>query len=249
MNLDSYLTHKKLVKCQKAISYQFKNPLLLLEALWHISQKNHSEFRHKNFMESLSQLTTNQYLDFSYDRMEFVGDSLLGYYVSERLYKLFPDFQEGLLTKAKQNIVSAKSLGTVGKKLNLQKFVFVFPENLKVSESIISDVYESLIAAIYFDGGFEAATNFIEKTTEELFTTPLETIINHKAILSEWAAKNQLALPIYEVTDVLGPEHKRKFKMKLKVNGKSYGPITGNSKKEAEQKVARIAIKKLNIVS
>lgn len=249
MNIESYLTHKKLIKCQKAISYQFKNPLFLLEALWHTSQKNHMEFDHDKLVSSLLQSTQNNYLDFNYDRMEFVGDSLLGFYVSLKLYQLFPTFQEGLLTKAKQNIVSAKSLGMVGKKMNLHKFIFVYPENIKISESIISDVYESLVAAIFFDGGYEVTTNFIDRTTEDLFLTPLDTIINYKSILSEWAAKSKIPLPIYEVTEVLGPEHKRKFKMKIHINGKSYGPITGNSKKVAEQKVAQIAIKKLNIES
>ena len=93
VNLDVYLKSEKLLKCQEEISYQFKNPQLLLEALWHSSQKNLSNF--------------------SYDRMEFVGDAILRFYASVKLYQMYPDYQEGSLTKAISNIVSAKSLSII----------------------------------------------------------------------------------------------------------------------------------------
>ena len=228
VNLDVYLKSEKLLKCQEEISYQFKNPQLLLEALWHSSQKNLSNF--------------------SYDRMEFVGDAILRFYASVKLYQMYPDYQEGSLTKAISNIVSAKSLSIIGKKLNLDNYVFIAAQyNQQIPLSILGDVYESIIAAIFYDGGIEVATQFLERTISELFLSPLDSIINFKAILSEWAQKNKILLPIYEVTDQFGPVHDSQFKMMIHFNGESYGPIIEKSKKNAEQKVAELAIKILNI--
>lgn len=228
MDLESLIHNEKIIKCQEEILYQFKNPSLLLESLWHSSQKN----------------LTN----FSYDRMEFVGDAILRFYVSVKLYNAYPNFQEGDLTKATSNIVSAKSLASISKKLNLDKYIFIAPQaNALTPDSILSDVYESLIAAIFFDGGIEKANEFINRTIEDLFLSPLDSTINHKAILSEWAQKNKIPLPKYEVIEQIGPAHDLQFKMIIHINDLTFGPIIDRSKKEAEQKVAQLAILKLNI--
>lgn len=229
MDLEALIKNEKIIKCQEEISYQFQNPALLLESLWHSSQKN----------------LTN----FSYDRMEFVGDAILRFYVSVKLYKEYPHFQEGDLTKATSNIVSAKSLAGISKKINLDKYIFIAPQaNALIPDSILSDVYESLIAAIFFDGGIEKANEFINRTIEDLFLSPLDSTINHKAILSEWAQKNKIPLPKYEVIEQIGPAHDMQFKMIIHINDMTFGPIIDRSKKEAEQKVAQLAIMKLNIV-
>ena len=228
MDLEIFLKSEKLVKCQEEITYQFKNPSLLLESLWHSSQKNMTNF--------------------SYDRMEFVGDAILRFYVSVKLYETYPHFQEGDLTKATSNIVSAKSLTIISKKLNLEKYIFMAPQvSSQIPESILSDIYESIIAAIFFDSGIEQANNFIDRTIGELFLSPLDSTINYKAKLSEWAQKNKLPLPIYEVIEQLGPAHEAQFKMIIHINGASFGPIIDRSKKESEQKAAKLALESLKI--
>lgn len=230
VDVAEYLKDDKLSKCQLELSYEFKSPIILLEALWHSSQKN---------------LT-----GFSYERMEFLGDAILRNYASLKLYRLFPQFQEGLLTKAISNIVSARSLSLQGKKLNLDKYIFIAPQpHNQIPESIIGDVFESIVAAIYLDGGYKATSDFLGKTIDELFLSPLESIINYKAKLSEWAQKNKMSLPIYEVVEQLGPDHDCQFKIIIHIDNKTFGPIIDKSKKDAEQKAAHLAINNLNIMS
>jgi ribonuclease-3 len=228
-NLDIYLKDEKLVGCQKDLNYQFHNPNMLLEALWHSSQKN---------------LT-----GFSYERMEFLGDAILRNYASIKLYHIFPQFQEGSLTKAISNIVSAKSLSSLGKKLNLDKYIFIAPQpQNQIPESILGDVFESIVAAIYLDGGINAISAFLDYSTSELFVNPLETTINYKAVLSEWAQKNKIKLPVYEVIEQFGPDHDCQFKIIIRIDDKTFGPITDKSKKDAEQKVAHLALQSLNLL-
>ncbi|MDR2860820.1 MAG: ribonuclease III [Elusimicrobiota bacterium] len=219
---------KDLDRFQKIISYEFNDIDILIIALTHTSFA--SEFRLKEHNE----------------RMEFLGDSILGFIVVEHLYKKFPDLKEGELSKIKSTIVSAYNVSKWAKEIFLGSFISLGKgEDTKKSrsrESLLCDAFEALIGAIYLDGGIEKAKDFVSSFL--IKSTEIETI-DFKSKLQEFIQSQYMQLPEYKVLKETGPDHDKYFESAVYLKDRLLGVGKGHSKKEAEQLAAHKAI--LNI--
>lgn len=184
------------------------------------------------------------------ERLEFLGDSVLGTIVCEYLYDKFPELQEGQLSMIKSVLVSSKTLSKVAKSLGLDKILVTGKgiSSSKLPTSLLADAMEALIAAIYLDINMQKArefieTNIIEKYVGEIVKDRYEK--NYKSLLQDYAQRHALPLPEYKVGKEVGPDHKKRFQMYVYLDNMNYGPSWGYSKKEAEQKVAKMALESL----
>jgi ribonuclease III len=222
-----------LEECQKVIGYQFRQPELLRASLTHASGAN-------------TRLASNE-------RMEFLGDSVLGLVTCEQLYLRFPDYQEGDLTKIKSVVVSRRTCARFSKALNLGEFIFLGKgmnhlHSSAVPSSMLADVYESLVAAIYLDGGLEAARAFILKHLEPEIEEVAEGAHggNFKSLLQQVAQREFSTTPQYVLLDEKGPDHSKCFKIAAVIGRHTYAGAWGRNKKEAEQRAAMNALAQVN---
>jgi ribonuclease III len=218
-------------ECQAAIGYQFNKPELLRAALTHTSGAN-----------------TRQA---SNERMEFLGDSVLGLVTCEQLYLRFPDYQEGDLTKIKSVVVSRRTCARFSKALNLGDYLFLgkgMHLHTAVPASLLADVYESLVAAIYLDGGLEAARTFILRHLGPEIEEVAEGAHggNFKSLLQQVAQREFNATPQYVMLDEKGPDHSKCFKIAAVIGRHTYAGAWGRNKKEAEQRAAMNALAQVN---
>lgn len=220
-----------LEQCQKAIGYQFRQPEMLRAALTHASGAD-------------TRLASNE-------RLEFLGDSVLGLITCEQLFTRFPDYQEGDLTKVKSVVVSRRTCARFSRALNLGDFLFMgkgMHSHSVVPASLLADVYESLVAAIYLDGGLEAAKRFILQH----LAPEIEQVAegehggNFKSLLQQVAQREFGATPQYHLLDEKGPDHSKCFKISAMIGRQSYAAAWGRNKKEAEQKAAMNALAEIN---
>jgi ribonuclease-3 len=219
-------------ECQKAIGYQFRQPELLRSALTHASGAN-------------TRLASNE-------RMEFLGDSVLGLVTCEQLYLRFPDYQEGDLTKIKSVVVSRRTCARFSRLLNLGEYLFLGKGmnhlHATVPASLLADVYESLVAAIYLDGGLEAARTFILRHLGPEIEEVAEGAHggNFKSLLQQVAQREFNATPQYVLLDEKGPDHSKCFKIAAVIGRHTYAGAWGRNKKEAEQRAAMNALAQVN---
>ncbi len=218
-------------ECQAAIGYRFRQPDLLRSALTHASGAN-------------TRLASNE-------RMEFLGDSVLGLVTCEQLYLRFPDYQEGDLTKIKSVVVSRRTCARFSKALNLGDYLFLgkgMHLHTAVPASLLADVYESLVAAIYLDGGLEAARSFILKQLGPDIVEVAEGAHggNFKSLLQQVAQREFSATPQYVMLDEKGPDHSKCFKIAAVIGRHTYAGAWGRNKKEAEQRAAMNALAQVN---
>jgi ribonuclease III len=214
--------------CQDAIGYRFGQPELLRGALTHASGAN-------------TRLASNE-------RMEFLGDSVLGLVTCEQLYQRFPDYQEGDLTKIKSAVVSRQTCARFSRELGLGSFVFLGKGmnvgSSSVPSNLLADVYESLVAAIYLDGGLEAAREFILRhlvpEIEKVAEGPAGG--NFKSLLQQIAQREFNATPQYVLLDEKGPDHSKCFKIAAMIGRHTFAGAWGPTKKEAEQRAAMNAL-------
>ncbi|NDC53860.1 MAG: ribonuclease III [Planctomycetia bacterium] len=217
-------------ECQRRIGYEFQDQALLLAALTHASGAQH-------------RLASNE-------RLEFLGDSILGFIVCETLYRLFPDSLEGDLTRIKSVVVSRETCGRISEQLGLIDFLIV-GKGLTVSRampsSVLSDLFESVVAAIYLDGGLEPVRRLVERLLEpEIGAVAAgEQGSNHKSILQQLAQRDYGVTPTYEVIDEAGPDHSKSFHVAAHIGPRAYAPAWGRNKKEAEQRAASNALAEL----
>ncbi len=221
---------------EKVLGYNFYNKNLLLIALTH---------------KSYTYYFKQEYI-LSNERLEFLGDAVLGLIISEILMEKYPNYKEGILTKIKSRIVSEAILFKIASQLNLKKFILLgkseFVSHNHKKNSIIADAIESIIGAIYTDGGLDAARFFIKKhfykyieeSNNENFLT------DYKSMLQEIVQKKYKIKPEYKIVKEEGPEHNKIFHVKVFVKNKEYGKGTGKNKKEAEQNAAQSAIKTID---
>ncbi len=227
--LTESLEHRldRLTECEQRIEYTFKDRRLLQAALTHASGANH-------------RLASNE-------RLEFLGDAILGAIVCDLLFHQFPEFLEGDLTKIKSVVVSRITCAKICGNLALDEFLIVGKGMLhskKVPRSVLADMFESLLAAIYLDGGDEAARKFIHKVIQpeiDLAATG-DSDDNYKSLLQQMAQRDFGSTPTYQVLDERGPDHDKSFKVAAFVAGKDYPPAWGRNKKEAEQRAAHNAL-------
>lgn len=219
---------------QKKLRYRFRNILLLDQAL------THSSFSHERNQPGKD-----------YERIEFLGDSILGMVISEYLFKQFPFFMEGQLTKLKSQIVSTPTLAALGHSLGLEKFLRMGRGEARNGGSsthplLMAGSLEAIVGVIYLDGGLKDVTRFILSH----FKTEIQHIEegkgrrDYKSLLQELTLKKFKATPHYEVISEAGSQHQKQFDIAVKIDGKFYGSGSGRNKKSAEQQAAKEALAK-----
>lgn len=227
----SLTAEQKAELCQARIGYRFQDQELLKCALTHASG-------------AASRLTSNE-------RLEFLGDSVLGFTICEWLFRKHTEYLEGELTQIKSAVVSRRICARVSHALQLEECLILGKGMQQgttgVPRSLLSDVYESLIAAIYLDGGFEPAREFILRTMhEELHKAVLgHSIGNHKSALQQLAQREHGAAPVYRLYGETGPDHCKTFQIAAEIKNRKFTPAWGRTKKDAEQKAAGNALAEL----
>ena len=215
---------------EEEIGYHFHNISLLQNALTHSSYAN--ERWHNSLLSN--------------ERLEFLGDSILGMLVAEYLYRNFPDRPEGELTRMRADMVCEKTLAGVAEKIQLGRHLLLGHGEEqgggRTRESILADAVESVIAASFLDGGMEAALHFIQ--TFILVEVPVSQLHNmdYKTKLQELVQQKKNQVLTYQLTGETGPDHDKHFEVAVDLNGTEVGRGAGRSKKRAEQEAARIAI-------
>jgi len=214
---------------QKKINYNFKNPKILRKSL------THSSYANENLKDNAA----------SNERLEFLGDSLLGMTVALLIYDVKPELSEGQMTKLRAALVCEKSLVTIANELNLGKYLLLGrgEENGggRCRPSILSDAFEALIAAIYLDGGQEPVTHLISEYFIPRINDPPSGSADYKTKLQEMIQKKSGQVLLYELTGEHGPDHEKLFTVSVSLNGEIIGAGTGKSKKTAEQEAAKTA--------
>ncbi len=187
----------------------------------------------------------------SNERLEFLGDAVLDLVIAEHVYKLYPDFNEGALTKLRSQLVNAKTLAHFAKQFNLGKVLIVSESaeqnGVRESETALADAFEALIGAVYLDSGYDTARTFLERTMlqQTNFAALIDSDQNFKSALLEYAQGERLMLPYYFVISEEGPPHKKVFTVGVRLGDEVLGEGTGKSKKTAEQLAAKEAFTKL----
>ncbi len=219
---------KKIKEFEKIIKYNFKKSSLLEKALTHKSLDN----------------------DNNNEKLEFLGDRVLGLVISEKLLDKFPNEKEGIIDKKFANLVNKKTCLLIAKKINLKKFILLGSSHKKLERSadkISSDCLEAIVGAIYLDGGLKSVEKFILNFWEEFLIKSNVTLIDSKTKLQEFSLKKFKELPKYVFFKKTGPQHRPLFKTEVQIpNSKKIVGI-GTSKKNAQQNAAAKLLKILNV--
>lgn len=228
--------HKqRLQKLERIIDSQIDNPFIFIRAL-----------RHRSILADERFSSTD-----SYERLEFLGDAVLDLIVTEIIFERYPDENEGFLTKLRAKLVKGDALADYARALNISDILVIGErargQGIEFSKSVLSDVFESLIGAIYLDSGYEAASQFVKRIidTQVDLENLTDTLDNYKSLLLEFAQAHKYSIPRYEVVGESGPGHDKTFEIKVIVDEKDMGMGKGKSKKQAEQRAARSALKAL----
>ena len=215
---------------ETAIGYRFSNISLLQNAL------AHSSYANERWHDSLK----------SNERLEFLGDSVLGMLVAEYLYRTFPDRPEGELTRMRADMVCERSLALIAGKIGLGGHILLGKGEEQGGgrnrDSILADAVESVIAACYLDGGMDAARQFVDRFV--LTNVPMKGLHNmdYKTALQEKVQQKRNQVLAYVLVEETGPDHDKHFRVEVTLNGQVIGSGVGSSKKRAEQDAARVAL-------
>ena len=204
---------------EKKINIKFKNINLLIQSLTHKSQNS---------------LKNNE-------KIEFLGDRVLGLVIAKKLLEIYPDEKEGILDKKFASLVNKRTCLEIAKNINLEKYILTFNPNnkkIKIEDKIISDCCEALIGALYLDKGLNITEKIILDLWKNHIKKSVVTQIDAKTKLQELALKNFKKLPIYKLISNTGPRHKPLFKVGVKLPNTKYFIGLGKSKKDAEQNAA-----------
>ena len=211
---------------QKKINVKFKNLDLLVQSL------THKSFDTKK----------------NYEKIEFLGDRVLGLVIAKKLLETYPDEKEGILDKKFASLVNKNTCLEIAKKINLEKYILTFNPNnkkIKIEDKIISDSCEALIGAIYLEKGLASAEKVILDLWKNNIVDSIITQIDAKTKLQELSLKNFKKLPIYKLISNTGPRHKPSFKVGVKLPNTKYFFGLGKSKKDAEQNAAIECLKSI----
>jgi len=212
---------------EKKINIKFKNINLLIQSL-----------THKSFDSNKNN-----------EKVEFLGDRVLGLVIAKKLLEIYPDEKEGILDKKFASLVNKKTCLEIAQNINLDKFILTFNPNnkkVKIEDKIISDSCEALIGAVYLDKGFNTAEKVILDLWKNHIKKSVITHIDAKTKLQELTLKNFKKLPTYKLISNTGPRHKPLFKVGVKLPNTKYFISTGKSKKDAEQNAAIQCLKYIN---
>jgi len=214
---------------QKSLGYQFRDEKLITEALTHRSYS-------KNFNN---------------ERLEYLGDAVLDLIVGEYLFNLFPEAEEGILSKLRAALVNEEAFTRLAKRINLGKYLFLSPaeenNNGREKPSILSSAFEALIGALYLEAGFDKAKEIALRLLKEEYPQikPEELLKDYKTTLQEITQAHFGIVPEYRLLSAVGPDHKKEFEIGVYIHDKEYARAKGKSKKAAQQEGARITIEKL----
>jgi ribonuclease III len=220
-------------RAEAVLGYAFKNPNLLKEALTHASIAD-------------NRLDSNE-------RMEFLGDAVLDLIICELLYLKFPEYNEGDLTKIKSAVVSRKTCAEVADETGLTGLLLIgkgISSRNAMPSSLAAAVYESIVAAIYLDGGFEVVKEYVTRTMKPKVDDIAANAHrqNYKAVLQQHAQRVLAATPTYELLDEKGPDHSKCFEVCVAIDGRRFTSAWGPNKKMAEQKAALTALEELGVL-
>jgi len=214
------------------LGHRFAAPHLLGEALTHPSAASRRGSKRR-----------------SYERLEFLGDRVLGLVIAELLWSRFPNAAEGELTRRHTSLVRREALIEVARKLDLGRFLILSSGEAQAGTreqpSVLADSCEAVIAALYFDGGFELAREFVRRHWEPMLESAGTAARDPKTELQEWAQGRGLGLPIYETIDQSGPAHRRQFTVSVRIQGIEPASASGGSKRAAEIAAAAALLQRL----
>ena len=208
---------------EKKINIRFKNRNLLIKSLTH---------------KSFDKVNNNE-------KIEFLGDRVLGLIIAKKLLEIYPNEKEGILDKKYASLVNKKTCLAIGKKLNLDKYILTFnPKNIKVKieDKVIADCCEALIGAVYLEKGLSITENLILNLWKENIKNSVVTQVDAKTMLQEFSLKKNKKLPIYKLISNTGPRHKPIFKVAVKLPNSKFYTGKGTSKKDAEQNAAILCL-------
>lgn len=227
---------RELLLFQKQADIKFKNLELLNLAFTHRSYAN----------ETQVEVDSNE-------RLEFLGDSVLGLVVSDWLFTRLADLDEGDFSRIKSFVVSEESLAAIAKRLRVDNFIIIGKgeeySGGRSKKALLADCMEAIFGACYLDAGFKSAQEFIQT----LLVPVIESVLqnkhrrDYKTLLQEYVQKTYKTYPAYELIKRTGPEHDNTFFVQVTVQKKTYGPASGNNKKEAEQSAAKMAYEQLGL--
>ncbi len=214
-------------RCEDVIGYRFRNREFLKRALTHASV-------------SKTRLESNE-------RLEFLGDSVLGFVVCELLYQEFPEYPEGELTRLKSMLVSGAICAEISLSLKFDRFLLLgkgLAIHDEVPQSIMAAAFESVIAAIYLDSGMDPAKKFILREVKPLLESAIDSGDSHnfKSLLQQHSQKRSGETPVYRLLDEKGPDHSKCFKVSAVIGTQIFAAAWGSNKKEAEQRAAENAL-------
>ena len=211
---------------EKKLKLKFSDPKILIKSLTH---------------KSYDSLNNNE-------KIEFLGDRVLGLVIAKKLLAIYPDEREGILDKKFASLVNKRKCLEIAKKIELQKYILVFnPKNKKIviEDKVIADCLEALIGAIYLDKGINFVEKFILNLWNEHINASVITEIDAKTKLQEYSLKMFKTLPIYRLISNTGPRHKPLFKVSVKLKNTRIFTAEGSSKKDAEQNAATICFESI----
>ena len=213
---------------EKKININFKNKTLLKQAI-----------THKSYDKNVNN-----------EKLEFIGDRILGFVIAKKLLEIFPSDSEGILDKKLASLVNKNKCLEISKKFNLNKFIMTGNKQTKsyiIEDKIVSDACEALIGAIFYDQGIKIVEKFILDLWSKNISNSVETKVDAKTKLQEYSLKKFKILPIYKILSTRGPKHKPLFNVSVKIKNNKYVEGSGLSKKEAEQNAASKLLDKIGL--
>ena len=213
---------------EKKININFKNKTLLKQAI-----------THKSYDKNINN-----------EKLEFIGDRILGFVIAKKLLELYPTDSEGILDKKLASLVNKNKCLEISKKFNLNKFIMTGNKQTKsyiIEDKIVSDACEALIGAIFYDQGIKIVEKFILDLWSNNISNSVETKVDAKTKLQEYSLKKFKILPIYKILSTRGPKHKPLFNVSVKIKNNKYVEGSGLSKKEAEQNAASKLLDKIGL--
>ena len=220
---------EKISKFEKKIQIKMKDKSLLIKALTH---------------KSANQVYNNE-------KLEFLGDRVLGLVLSNKLIDLYPNENEGILDKRFAKLVNRSTCSMMGWSIQIQEYIILGDAKKKVTqkdEKILSDSCEALIGAIFLDQGFDFAQEFVLKLWKKHIDKSYITVLDSKTKLQEYSLKIYKKLPIYRLINSSGPRHKPTFKISVSIHGSKFYIGTGSSKQDAQQNAAKKLLKNITII-
>ena len=205
---------------EKKINIKFKDKKLLVQSL-----------THKSFDKNKNN-----------EKIEFLGDRVLGLVIAKKLLEIYPEEKEGILDKKFASLVNKKTCLEIANKINLEKYILTLNKSSKIEDKVVADSCEALIGAVYLDKGFSVVANFILNLWKKNIKESIITQIDPKTKLQELSLKKFKKLPIYKLISNTGPRHKPIFKVAVKLPNSKFYAAEGSSKKAAEQNAAMLCL-------